>query len=47
MPADALQAHQQGMVGSVTTEASFQIMLHLRQQMRRHFGIGQRPVGPA
>ncbi len=45
--AGALQAHQQSVVGLGTAVAGFQVVLHLRQQMRSHLGIGQRPMGPA
>jgi hypothetical protein len=47
VPAGALQAHQQSVVGLSATVAGFQIVLHLRQQMRGHFGVGQGPVGAA
>ena len=43
----ALQAHEQSVVGFGTAVAGFQVMLHLRQQMRGHLGIGQGPVGTA
>ena len=45
--AGALQAHQQSVVGLVAAIARFQVVLHLRQQMRGHFGIGQCAVGAA
>lgn len=47
MAAGALQAHEQSMVGLGAAVAGFQVVLHLRQQMRRHLGIGQGPVGAA
>ena len=45
MAAGALQAHEQSMVGLGAAVAGFQVVLHLRQQMRGHLGIGQGPVG--
>jgi hypothetical protein len=38
--AGALQAHQQRVIGFRTAKAGFQVVLHLRQQMRGHLGIG-------
>ena len=45
--AGALQAHQQRVIGLRTAKAGFQVVLHLRQQMRGHLGIGHGPVGAA
>jgi hypothetical protein len=47
MTAGALQAHEQGVVGLLATVAGFQVVLHLRQQMGGHLGIGHGPVGAA
>ena len=47
MPARALQAHEQSMVGVLAAVTGFQVVLHLRQQMGRHLGIGQGTVGAA
>jgi hypothetical protein len=45
--AGALKAHQQSMVWLGAAMAGFQVVLHLRQQMRRHLSIGQGPVRTA
>jgi hypothetical protein len=45
--AGALKAHQQSVVCLAAAVAGFQVVLHLRQQMRGHLGIGQGPVRTA
>jgi hypothetical protein len=47
MPAGALQAHEQSVVGLSAAVTGFQVVLHLRQQMGGHLGIGQGTVGAA
>jgi hypothetical protein len=47
MPAGALQAHEQSVVGLSAAVTGFQVVLHLRQQMGGHLGIGHGSVSAA
>jgi hypothetical protein len=47
LAAGALKAHQHCVVWPGAAVSGFQVMLHLRQQMRSHLGIGQGPVRTA